>query len=133
MASHRKKRRTELLRDAASHGPYLWSDLDVENALLWFQCYSSSPPSSSSSSSSFGGGERRRGDPSRRRLGTDDGLGVEDVEEENDKNTMILNYDKNSNVEKEEPNELIIKRKYKKGVENVEEHENFEEEKDVKK
>jgi len=83
MASQRKKRRTELLRDAASHGPYLWSDLDVENALLWFQCLSSSS-SSSSSISSFGGGERRREDPPRRRLGTDEGLGVEEVEEEDE-------------------------------------------------
>ena len=79
MASQRKKRRTELLRDAASHGPYLWSDLDVENALLWFQSLSSS-----SSSSSFGGGERRREDPPRRRLGTDEGLGVEEEEEEDE-------------------------------------------------
>ena len=99
MASLRKTRRTELLRDAASHGPYLWSDLDVENALLWFQGPSSA---SSSSSSSFGGSEKRREDP-RRRLGTDDNLEVEEVMKEEEE----VDLDEEEEEEKEDEGSLL--------------------------
>jgi len=32
-----ESRRQVLLNEAASHGPYLWSNADVKNALLWFR------------------------------------------------------------------------------------------------
>lgn len=41
----RQQQQKHLLTQATSHGPYLWSSSDVQNALLWFQSSSSSSSS----------------------------------------------------------------------------------------
>mmetsp|Transcript_33811 Transcript_33811/g.74429 ORF Transcript_33811/g.74429 Transcript_33811/m.74429 type:complete len:574 (-) Transcript_33811:83-1804(-) len=39
------ERRSSLLSDAKSHGPYLWTNSDVRNALRWFRTSTSTPAS----------------------------------------------------------------------------------------
>lgn len=44
---HQKQLQRQLLSDALGHGPYLWNDQDVNNALLWF------PPETCDHSNSY--------------------------------------------------------------------------------
>eukprot|EP00804_Cyclotella_cryptica_P022098 CCRYP_011562-RA/>CCRYP_011562-RA protein AED:0.31 eAED:0.31 QI:0/-1/0/1/-1/1/1/0/566 len=45
----RRQRQRTLLQHAASHGPYLWSSKDIDNALLWFPSAASSDASAAAS------------------------------------------------------------------------------------